>query len=326
MSNNIDRPKIGLALSGGAGKAIAHIGILEEFTAAGIPIDYICACSSAAIVAGSFASGTMPRLKADWLTLNRGFLFKLIQFDRNGKGVFSLDKAVAWAKTYLGEQNLEDMRPRLGFTCVDVLTGEPVLLSMGSILRAGQACCSVPGLIEPVRWGNKLLVDGGLYNLVPTTQAKEMGADIVIAVEIASARFMFTRKTYRLRDGYNFVRGSLPVRLYLAAHNFLDRIFTRSLDYIFYSQADLLEESHLDEPGMLGVLGRAIDISNRQRRKFQGHIPDCDLLITPKVKHIGKIDLASAADMLAEGRRAARAALPEIRKKISEWELKHSHA
>lgn len=318
------RPKIGLALSGGSGKAIAHVGVLEALSQRGISIDFITACSSAFIVAGSYACGTMSELKRDWLKMDKNFLFHLFKLNSSGKGILNMDNAMEWAKTYMNK-NFEDVRPQLGFTCVDVLTGEPVLLTLGSMLKAGLASCAVPGLIEPVPWGSRLLVDGGLYSIVPTTQAREMGADIVIGVDIASTRYMFTRKIYRMREGYTLLRNSLPVKIYVKIHGYLDKFFTRSLNYIFYNQSDLLEEVELEEPGLLGILGRAIDISTNQRRKFHGVIPDCDVLISPKVKHVGKIDLRSAAGMVAEGRRAAEDALPEIEKVIKGWEWKNSN-
>ena len=68
------RPKIGLALSGGSGRAIAHIGVLEVLREYNIPIDVITACSSGTMVAGSFACGTLEELKQDWLKWNKGFI------------------------------------------------------------------------------------------------------------------------------------------------------------------------------------------------------------------------------------------------------------
>lgn len=320
MSEQAEKPKIGLALSGGSGKAIAHIGVLEVLREANIQVDYVTACSSGVIVAGSYACGTMDQLKSDWLKWNRKFLYNMMEFNTSGRAIFRLEKVGELLRKYMN-RNLEDVSPRLGFTCVDILTGEPILLTMGDMIKAGQASSAVPGIIEPVRWGNKLLVDGGLYSITPTEQVRAMGADIVIGVSIASTPYGYARYVSGLREGYMYIRESLPARIYVAIHNFLDKLFTRSLNF-FYNQSDILEQSDFQTPGILGILGRAIDVSTKQRLKMQGRVPDCDLLITPKVRHIGKLDMASAGSMLAEGRRAAAAALPEIKRIIEQWQPK----
>ncbi len=323
MANN--RPKIGLALSGGTGRAITHIGVLEVLREQGIPVDYITACSSGTLIAASYACGTMEVLKRDWLRLNKGFLFGLFGLDTSsGRGLLRTEKLEAWVEQYINGKKFEEVKPRLGFVCTDILTGEPVVLSLGDIVKAARASSVVPGLFEPVEWGNRLLIDGGLLSLVPTTEAKQLGADIVIGVDIAATRYMFKKSVYRFRQGYNLLRRSLPIQLYEKLHNFIDRLFTKSVDFIFYNQSDALEESNLRSPGMFGILGSAIDLSLAQSQSRQNHTLDCDYLISPKVKHLGKMDFENAAKMLEEGRRATLAAVPEIRRLIEgyEWRRK----
>lgn len=317
-----NRPKIGLALSGASGRAITHIGVLEALQEHGISIDVVTAVSSGTLIAASSACGTVERLKADWLRLNRRFLLEHLAIDKSGRGVFSLEKFAEWFAQYTLGKRFEEVRPVLGFVCVDILRSEPVTLSLGDLVHAAQASCAVPGLFEPVQWGNKLLVDGGLFSIIPTSQAKEMGAEIVIGVDIASTRYMFSQKYLRVWKGYNFLRRTWPVRIYAKIHEFIDRAFTKSVDFIYYNQSDLLEESGMRDPGMFAILGKALDISIRQHEDRQDFIRDCDYLISPDVKQRGKIDLASAAAMLAEGRRAAEAAIPDIKRLIRDYESK----
>src|SRR3989344_604177 len=87
-NNHPQRPKIGLALSGASGRAIAHIGILEAFRENNIPIDYISACSSGCVVAASFACGTMDKLKEDWLKLERKTLLDFFMLIKTSIGIF----------------------------------------------------------------------------------------------------------------------------------------------------------------------------------------------------------------------------------------------
>ncbi len=323
--NNPDRPKIGLALSGGSGRAIAHIGVLEVLEECEIPIDYITACSSGTLIAASFACGTMENLKQDWMKLNKAFFLGMVEIDKSGKGLLRLEKFAQWFHQYTGDKKFEDVQPRLGFVCADIRTAEPVLMTLGNLLKAGQASCAVPGVFEPVEWGNKLLVDGGLFSIIPTTQAKEMGADLVIGVDIATTKHIFLKEFIQVRKGYNFLRKSLPVRLYIEIHDFLDRIFSKSLDFIYYNQSDILEESEFANPGLFSIFGKALDISRVQRGKQRGIIKDCDYMISPNVKHLGKIDFESAAEMLREGRRVTLAAAPEIKKLIRDFNWRKNH-
>ena len=315
-----ERPKIGVALSGAAGRAITHIGVLEVLRENDIPIDYITACSSATIIASSFASGTMESLKKDWIMLNKKFLLSLLGIDKTGTGMFNSDKFTEWGAKYSLNKKFEDVYPRLGFVCADIITGEQVLLSLGDIPQAGQASCAVPGLFEPVRWGNKLLVDGGLFSIVPTTQAREMGADIVIGVDIASSRYIFDQKLMTMRKGYNFLRKSWPVKAYVKIHDLVDRAFSKSINFIYHNQSDLLEESGFIQPGMFAILGKALDISVEQSERNNGVLLDCDYLISPNVKHHGRTDFESAKNMLIEGRRAAMEAVPAIQKLIKSFQ------
>lgn len=317
MANH--RPKIGLALSGGSGRAIAHIGVLEVLNEHDIPIDYITACSSGAIIAGSFSCGTMENLKQEWLRFDRKFLLNLLNLDKSGKGIFSTDKAFLWLRTLINK-NFEEVKPQLGFVCVDILTGRPELLCLGDIVKASQASCAVPGLIEPVEWGNKLLVDGGLYSIVPTSYAKDMGADIVIGVDIASTRYIFSKKYYRVFQGYNFLRKSFAGRIYARLHDVLSKFFTKSINFIYYNQSDVLEEANLYDIGVLSILDKAVEMAVRQNNKRGKFFPDCDYMISPEVKKLGKMDLKSSTAMYEEGRRTALEAIPEIKKLIKDYQ------
>ncbi len=319
-------PKIGLALSGGSGKAVALIGVLEVLLEKGIPISYITACSSSTIVAASYACGTMEQLKKDWLKADRKFLLKLFEISDDGNGgILNIEKGMQWARTYIKDKKFEEVTPRLGFVTVDILSGEPLLLTLGDIVKAGQASCAIPGLIEPVPWGNRLLVDGGLFSIVPTTQAKEMGADIVIGVDIASTRYMFTQKIYRMKKSYDFFKKSLPVRIYLQLHNLIDRILSKSIDLIYHNQSDILEEGDIRQLGTLAILGRAIDVSSKQSEKRKEYLTNCDFLISPDVKHMGVADLESSAEMIEKGRHAAEAAIPEIQRIIRDWQWRQKN-
>src|SRR3989344_1873893 len=216
------RPKIGLALSGASGRAIAHAGVLDVLTENNIPVDYIASCSSAAIIAAAYATGTLPELKHEIFTrLKQKDFLNLISPSDNSSGLFSLNPARERLSKYTKGLNIEHVRPHLAFATVDLNTGEEVPISMGDMLNGIVASCSVPGLFEPIKWGNKTLADGGLVNLVPAEMVKSMGADIVISVDIAATKYMFTEKSLKIFKNLVFLIQTSKI-----PYNYLKKLFT----------------------------------------------------------------------------------------------------
>lgn len=314
------RPQIGLAISGAFGRAIAHIGVIEILQEHGIPIDYIAACSSGTFVASSFACGTMEELKETWLKLDQKAIFDLLRLEKNGGGMFGLEKLEELIRKFTRGKNFEDVQPRLNFIACDVETGEPVSLALGDLARASCISSCVPGLFPPALWGNRLLVDGGLFSMVPVNEVKEMGADIVIGVDIAATRYMFKKRYLGVWRGIDLVKRSWPVRLLLWVFTLLGSAYDSSVKFVFYSQSDFLEPGIVDKnPNLLSVLDKAMRISARLHRTAIDHVPTCDIMLSPKVKHFGKIDMENTQRMYLEGRRVALEAIPEIRKLIKEY-------
>src|SRR3989344_1987304 len=187
-----DRPKIGLAFSGGTLRAISQVGMLEVFDEHNIPVDYIAAASSGCVTAASYACGTMDILKDVWFNLTGEKLRALMSREGSNGGIYHLRKMEDLFRQITQNKRFEDVHPRLGFVAVDIVAGEEIVLQMGDIARAIRTSCSIQGLFEPVRWGNKLLVDGGLLlDTVPVLAVQNMGADIVIGVDIADSKYVF---------------------------------------------------------------------------------------------------------------------------------------
>lgn len=169
------QPKVGLALGGGGAKGAATIGVLEVIEDAGIKIDYIAGTSIGAIIGGLYASGySLKELKLlflsqEWQDLLEGYRIE------------------AKLKSLLSNRRVEQFRDtKIPFRCVtaEENTFEEVILSSGILYKAILASMSVPEMYEPVKWGNKYLVDGGVINNLPVDVVRNMGADIVIAIDL----------------------------------------------------------------------------------------------------------------------------------------------
>ncbi|MCU0639988.1 MAG: patatin-like phospholipase family protein [Candidatus Krumholzibacteria bacterium] len=210
------RPTIGLALSGGGARGLALIGALRLIEELRIPVDYIAGTSMGAIVAAFYAVGMSPdeiertMTGVDWQDLftdagkrsDRTFRRKqddgaqFFNFEVGLRGIRPVMAAglVSGQKMAFGirnpfihtsaDQDFDDLRIRYRAVATDLETGEMVVLSSGSLFHAVRASMSIPGVFTPVRLDGRFLVDGGLVRNLPVDVVKEMGADIVIAVDV----------------------------------------------------------------------------------------------------------------------------------------------
>ncbi|MEZ9820924.1 patatin-like phospholipase family protein [Shewanella sp. 10N.286.45.A1] len=213
-----ERPKIGLVLSGGGAKGAAHIGVLKVLEEKNIPIDYITGTSIGSYVGGMYALGySAAEIEAIMMNTNwdKGYSDTIpreaLSFkDKETRDKYNIpinigysDEEVKMPAGLLRGQSMSQLLrsstnliQRLGHfdelsipfraVATNLATGEPVVLSSGSIVAAMQASASVPGALQPAVIDGLLLVDGGIANNMPIDVVKEMGADIVIAVDIGS--------------------------------------------------------------------------------------------------------------------------------------------
>ncbi|KAA2239462.1 hypothetical protein F0L74_25000 [Chitinophaga agrisoli] len=209
------RPKIGLTLSGGGAKGLAHIGILEAIDSAGLKIDYITGTSMGSIVGALYAMGysgdTIEALahQLDWdnLFANQPPLKDIAYEEKSEYGKYIIEIPFEYGKPKLasgvitGEQlwlelarlcwPARDIRDfsqfNIPFKCIatDVATGDIVTLDTGQIVPSVRASMAIPSIFTAVRIGDRSLVDGGVVRNFPVITAKEMGADIVIGSNVA---------------------------------------------------------------------------------------------------------------------------------------------
>jgi len=212
------RPKIGLVLSGGGARGGAHLGIIKEFEKHRIPIDYIAGTSMGSFVGGLYASGKSTQeietmlTKTDWLKYIRisyprpdiPFRRKTFEYDFPGSlglgvnvnndvvlptGVFKrqpmLSKFEAETEHVFDVHNFDDFR--IPFRCVgtNIANGDEVIFQSGSLAKSIYASSAIPGGFQPITIGDVDYVDGGVSDNIPIDVMREMGADIIIAVDVS---------------------------------------------------------------------------------------------------------------------------------------------
>ncbi len=181
------RPSVGLVLSGGGARGLAHIGVLRVLEREGIPIDFLAGTSMGGVIAAGFASGMNSYdLEREAFTATRKWrMLRLADPSLLYGGVNRGGRLLSFFKQEFGEKTFSDLRLPLALVAADLNSGKQVVLRDGPVTLALRATTSVPGLFMPVIANGQRLVDGGVLNNLPLDSAREMGAEIVIAVDIS---------------------------------------------------------------------------------------------------------------------------------------------
>jgi NTE family protein len=179
------RKKVGLALSGGAARGLAHIGVLEAIVKAGIPIDLIAGTSAGGIVGAAYA-WNLDIEKVKEFALNAvKKMAPLIDPSFPKTGFLKGKKVMHLLSNYVGENTtFSDLKIPFACTATDIDTGEEIIIDSGSVTEALRATISLPGIFTIVKREGRYLVDGGLTTPVPVHVAKDMGAEFIIAVNV----------------------------------------------------------------------------------------------------------------------------------------------
>jgi len=182
-----DRPRLGLALSGGGARGLAHIGVLQALEAAGIRAEAIAGTSMGAILGAAYAAGRTPdELRA--VSAELGKFGRVIGLADLGVPRSGLIKGATLARLlsdlFSPHRSFDTLAMPLALAAVDLRRAEEVALTSGDLLRAVQASMAVPGIFPPVEWEDRLLVDGGVLNNLPVDLARQLGAQVVLAVDV----------------------------------------------------------------------------------------------------------------------------------------------
>lgn len=180
------RKKVGIALSGGAARGFAHLGVLKVLAENDIPIDYIAGTSAGSIAGACFAAGLSIEEIAE--IGKKMTWFKTTGFSYSPKGFLSNIGLGSFLSASLPHKNFEDLPiPFAAVTC-DLETGEEVVLKdKGDLVTAVRASCAIPGVFVPVEIDGRRLFDGGVVANVPTKAVRGLGAEIIIAVDVLAS-------------------------------------------------------------------------------------------------------------------------------------------
>ena len=295
------RKRIGLALGGGGARGLTHIGVLKVFEQEGIPIHVIAGTSIGSLVGGAYAGGMSPEeiqkkfqayigssefqssaihaISSSYGKEEGSLTQKIQSFLKNQfyliqmllkPGILSANDFRSMIDFFIPDIKIEDTQIPFRAVATDLVSGEKIVFSKGSLRQAIMASCAVPGAIEPLKAKDQLLADGGIISLIPVRVAREAGANIVIAVsvdrdlrldeELKTAKDVYTRATEIMTDKlekYELMEADVVIRPDV-----------KNLHWSNFSQAiDLIEEGEKATRESLAEIRSTMSLFNRFLKK-----------------------------------------------------------
>jgi NTE family protein len=299
------KPKIGLALGGGAARGWAHIGVLQVLTEAGYGPDVIAGTSIGAVVGGCFSAGKLPQLAEFATSLTKRRVVGLMDFHIGGAGLIAGGRLKRLLERDLTDIRIEALPQRFVAIATELGTGHEIWLTHGPLVEALRASYALPGVFDPVKLGGRWLMDGALVNPVPVTAARALGADVVICVNLNSD--LAGRGTTIQSHASDPDPELLPELDIRPTSRWFGGI-TGAAKRV----RGMVGRASSDRPGLAGVMVDALNITQDRisRSRLAGDPPD--VMIGPKLARVGLFDFHRADEAVELGRQAAERALDEI--------------
>jgi len=285
MHNEINRkPRIALALGGGAARGWSHIGVLRALDEAGVEISMIAGTSIGALVGGCYLAGRLDELEAFARSLTMRRIAGLLDFAIGGGGLFGGMRLNNRMQEHLVGVNIEDLDRPFVAVAAELNTGHEVWISSGSLITGIRASYALPGIFEPVRCGNRTLLDGALVNPVPVSVCRAHEQPLVVAVNLH----------------YDLYGRSAVIK------------HTASEPASQAPAAGPRDKAHKNRIGMTSVMVQSFNIIQDRisRARLAGDPPD--LSLHPKLADIGLSEFHRANEAIDRGYQEATSKLGEI--------------
>jgi NTE family protein len=320
-------PKVGLALSGGAVRGVAHIGVLKALEEESIPVDMIAGTSAGAFVGACYAKeGTVALLQetmlgVDWRKLARLADLNLISL---GKGFIHGEKVKSILRLCIGDVEFEDLKIPFAVVAADAESMEEIVINKGSVVEAVRASISMPVIFTPVKWGDRFLIDGGVVNPLPVDIVRAMGAEIVIAVNVlAIGQPKKREKLPKERDKMRPAPSGESVHV-SAVNKKIDNLLreNKGSTLLFDELSRVAKDKiytgrgRIDRrtPSIFNVLGQVIHAMEYEKMRLA--LKGTDIVISPDVADIGTFGFQNREEAIKRGYRATRDILPQLRRML----------
>ncbi|HEX7561369.1 MAG TPA: patatin-like phospholipase family protein [Candidatus Humimicrobiaceae bacterium] len=271
------KPKIGIALSGGGARGLAHIGVLEVLDSLGVQIDAVSGTSMGAIIGaaycihGGFKEAKKLLDSTDWKSF---LVFSAFQLSRTG--LVNEKKVDELLKIFLGDKTFEDCKKQFCCVAVDILSSTKIVLDSGSLREAVLASVAVPGIFSPVCRDNLLLVDGSIMEPLPTVAIQAFNPTFLIASSI-----VFDKMNPESSGKENEFDPKMPENKKMSIQTIIDK-----------------------------------SMNIMQSQMVINYLPYAHIVIEPRIGDFGFLNFGKSQEIIEAGRVAAIEKIPEIKKKL----------
>ncbi len=273
--------KTALVLGGGGARGYAHIGVIKALEEAGIGIDMIVGTSIGAIVGAGYASGlTVEELESVAGSMTMRKFIELMDISVSSQGLIKGKGISDFLRQTVKKQSFEELNLPFYTVSTNILTGEKIVIGEGDLINAVMASMAIPGLFTPIRYEDKILVDGTLVDFLPIKVAIQNGAENVIAVNVSSD----VDGMSSLSKIYSYVRGAL------------DKVEIAAIPQNFKGVLDRHQNA-------LYFTVKALEIMNTKKQSIQ-RAPNV-IMLTPSVKDIRWYNFHKSKEGIEAGYEAA---------------------
>ena len=297
------RPRIGLALGGGAARGFAHIGIMRSLLTHGIVPDVIVGTSIGAVVGGCYAAGELDSLETWARGLTVRNILSYLDLNLSGSGLIRGTHLAGRLEQALADKRIDELPVRFAAIATEFNTGHEIWLTRGRLADALRASYALPGIFPPVRIGGRWLVDGALVNPVPVSAARALGARLVIAVNLNAD--ILGRGTIISDHGSDASDDAPPETsgkfggVFAGKHPFRRIFGTR------------------DRPGIPTVMVEAFNVMQDRITRARLAGDPADVLISPRLGHIGWFDFHRAAEAIDIGTETMEKAIDGVTEAVA---------
>lgn len=293
MHSTTERRRVGVVLGAGSARGWSHIGALEALEEMGVPIDVVCGCSSGALVAASYATGRLDALKVLARGMTRAGMLRFFDLSFTGGGLIEGRGIVEFVRRNIGDVAIEEASPRFGAVATEYGSGREVWFTAGSMIDAVRASIALPGLLTPVRLRGRWHIDGALVNPLPVTLARSLGAEVIVAINVAGDLSPSGSAVLETRAGP-------PAE---ARSTWLSRLALGTVE----------AEAAVPRPTYAEVVGDSLFVVQTYVSRIRAAVDPPDVLVTPDLAGIGVMEFHKGAAAIERGAEAVREAAPRIR-------------
>lgn len=316
---------VGLVLGSGGAKGLAHISVIEYLQSMNIPIDMIAGSSIGAVVGSLYCYGKLNEFKEDMLAFSRKQLLSVFDITLPRSGLIKGNGFIDFMEKYIPiDAKIEDLKIPIAIVATDYSTGDPVVFKSGSILEALRASISIPGIFVPVLYNDTFLLDGGVARPLPIDIVKDMGAGIVIAVNLHPVEKKKTFKDMVIISKEDSGKSEKSDKIKIVKYGEKILIPVEKKIIGWYSSVEQWlasgrSKNSVNFPSIFEILFQSVDIMSdiNTEKTLRYHKPA--VIIEPMLPDVGTLDFTMSSKIITEGYYACSREKKNIIKRVKRW-------